>query len=343
MRFIGSKNLLLENINNVIEENIKSADVFCDIFSGTTAVANYFKKDYKIISNDLLYFSYVIQKATIENNIILKFNNIPKISNPIEFFNSLTDSELEKIPINKRFFQNNYSSIGNRMYLTENNALRIDYARNKVEEWYNKGYISRNEYYYLVASIVEGIPFVSNISGTYGAYHKKWDKRAFKKFELKPLIVINNKRKNKCYNIDGIKLLDKISGDILYIDPPYNERQYLPNYHLLETAAKYDSPIIKGVTGQREYTEKEKSNFCNKTKAIVALEEMIRKAKFKHIILSYSNEGIMKIEDIEHIMKKYGIIKTYKLYTIPYRRFKSHDQKNKKELSELLFYIKKDV
>ena len=134
----------------------------------------------------------MIQKATIENNIILKFNNIPKISNPIEFFNSLTDSELEKIPINKRFFQNNYSSIGNRMYLTENNALRIDYARNKVEEWYNKGYISRNEYYYLVASIVEGIPFVSNISGTYGAYHKKWDKRAFKKFELKITFLIKN-------------------------------------------------------------------------------------------------------------------------------------------------------
>ncbi len=343
MRFIGSKTLLLENIKSVIDENAKSAEVFCDIFSGTTTVANYFKKYYRIISNDLLYFSYVIQKATIENSKVPEFAKLHRINNPIEYLNSLKEVELEKLPVKKRFFQKNYSPIGNRMYLTEDNALRIDFTRNKVEDWYTKGYIDDSEYYYLLAAIVEGIPFVSNISGTYGAYHKKWDKRAFKKFELKSLTVIDNKKRNKCYNVDGIKLLKKISGDILYIDPPYNERQYLPNYHLLETAAKYDNPIIKGVTGQREYTDNEKSNFCNKLKAVSSFEEMMKNAKFKYIIFSYSTEGIMEINNIEDIMKKYGIIKTYKLYKIPYRRFKSRTQKNKKELNELIFYIEKDV
>ena len=343
MRFIGGKTLLLDSIKTVVEENIKNAEVFCDIFSGTSVVANYFKKDYKIISNDLLYFSYVIQKATIGNNKIPNFVNMPKVHNPIEYFNNLSNVELEKLPVKKRFFQNNYSPIGHRMYLTDNNALRIDFARNRVEEWHKKGYLNENEYYYLVAAIVEGIPFVSNISGTYGAYHKKWDKRAFKKFELKPLDIIDNKKRNKCYNTDGVKLLKKVSGDILYIDPPYNERQYLPNYHLLETAAKYDSPKIKGITGQREYSENDKSDFCNRVKAISSFEEMIKNARFKHIILSYSTEGIMGINNIENIMKKYGIIKTYKLYKIPYRRFKSRTQKNKKELNELIFYIEKDV
>ena len=343
MRFIGSKTLLLENIRRVVNENVKNAEVFCDIFSGTTVVANYFKKDYKVISNDLLYFSYVIQKAIIENNTIPKFANIPKISNPIDYLNNLTNTYLERMPVKKRFFQNNYSPLGSRMYLTEDNALRIDFARNKVEDWHDKGYLNNNEYFYLIASIVEGIPFVSNISGTYGAYHKKWDKRSFKKFELKTFSIIDNKKKNKCYNTDGIELLKKISGDILYIDPPYNERQYLPNYHLLETAAKYDNPVIKGITGQRDCAEREKSTFCNKNKAIISFEEMMKNAHFKHIILSYSTEGIMKIKDIEHIMKKYGIIKTYKIYKIPYKRFKSRDQENKKELKELLFYIEKDV
>lgn len=343
MRFIGSKILLLDNIRNVINENIKNADVFCDIFSGTSVVANYFKKDYKIISNDLLYFSYVIQKATIENNKIPQFKNLPKAINPIEYFNNLTNDKLEKLPIKDRFFQNHYSPIGNRMYLTEGNALRIDFARNQVEKWYKKRYINDCEYYYLVASIVEGIPFVSNISGTYGAYHKTWDKRSLKKFELKQLEVITNNKNNKCYNTDGVKLLKKIEGDILYIDPPYNERQYLPNYHLLETAAKYDAPVLKGVTGQREYSNSEKSNFCNKTKAILSFDEMINNANFRHIILSYSTEGIMSIKDIENIMKKYGIIKTYRLYKIPYRRYKSREQNNKKELNELLFYIEKNV
>ena len=343
MRFIGSKNLLLKNIEDVINENIKDAKVFCDIFSGTGVVANYFKKEYRIISNDILYFSYVIQKAIIENNKIPKFGNIPRIENPIDYLNSIKDNELEKLSKNKRFFQNNYSPIGNRMYLTENNALRIDFVRNKIEEWYKKAYINNNEYYYLVALVVEGIPFVSNISGTYGAYHKKWDKRAFKKYKLSPLNILNNKKKNKCYNSDGLKLLKRIKGDILYIDPPYNQRQYLPNYHLLETAAKYDNPIIKGVTGQREYKENEKSEFCYKNKASSYFEEMIKNADFRHIILSYSTDGILEIKEIEKIMKKYGIPRTYKLYKIPYRRYKSRKQNNKEELNELLFYIKKNV
>ena len=343
MRFIGSKNLLLKNIENVINENIKNAEVFCDIFSGTGVVANYFKKEYRIISNDILYFSYVIQKAIIENNKIPQFKNIPKIPNPIDYFNSIKENELEKVTKNKRFFQNNYSPKGNRMYLTENNALRIDFVRNKIEEWHKKGYVNDNEYYYLVALVVEGIPFVSNISGTYGAYHKKWDKRAFKKFELMPLEIKNNKKNNKCYNTDGLQLLKRIKGDILYIDPPYNQRQYLPNYHLLETAAKYDYPEIRGITGQRAYNENEKSDFCYKKRASNYFEEMIKIANFRYIVLSYSTEGIMGTKEIENIMKEYGIAKTYKLCKIPYRRYKSREQKDRKELNELLFYIEKNV
>ena len=76
MRFIGSKILLLEEIEKVLFSNIKSDEdlSFCDMFSGTASVARYFKKDFKILSNDLLYFSYILQKATIENNNIPKFN-----------------------------------------------------------------------------------------------------------------------------------------------------------------------------------------------------------------------------------------------------------------------------
>ena len=67
---------------------------------------------------------------------------------------------------------------------------------------------------------------------------KQWDKRAFKRFELYKLAVSDNGRRNICYNEDANELIKKISGDILYIDPPYNDRQYLPNYHVLETIDK---------------------------------------------------------------------------------------------------------
>lgn len=343
MRFIGCKTLLLDDIRKIIEKNAPEAKTFCDIFSGTSTVARYFKKWYEITSNDILYFSYVLQKATITNDTIPEFLELKKnkeIEDPIEYFNNMKTSDMETLSKNKRFFQNTYAPNGGRMYVNDENALRIDYARNTVEEWYNNKIINENEYYYLVACIVEGIPFVSNISGTYGAFHKKWEQRSYKKYELFKLDVTTNNKNNRCFNCDGVELLKIISGDILYIDPPYNRRQYLPNYHVLETAALYDFPEVKGVTAQRVYDNK-KSDFCLKNKVLVAFSELMKNAKYKHIILSYSTDGLMSVDDIETIMKQYGNPNTFKIYEISYRRYKSRETKKTDKLKEMLIYIQK--
>ena len=345
MRYIGSKALLLNNINDVIEKHGIKAETFCDIFSGTGVVARFFKEKYSVISNDVLYFSYCLQKATIENQSVPSFAKLCSrfgFSSPIAYLNNLSSEQQEALPKEKRFFQNNYSPMGGRMYLTDENALRIDFARNSLERWKEDSLLSDDEYFYLLAGIVEGIPFVSNIAGTYGAYSKKWDRRAFKTYQIVELPVMDNKRKNKCYNEDGNHLLRSISGDILYIDPPYNERQYLPNYHLLETAAKYDFPVLKGITGQRSYDSNQKSLYCSKRTVLKAFDDLIANSKFKHIILSYSTDGIMSIPDIEAVMKKYGKPETFEITKIDYRRYKSRTLKNNDQLSELLIYVEKE-
>ena len=249
---------------------------------------------------------------------------------------------MERLPPERRFFQNTYAPIGGRMYINDENALRIDFARNITEDWRKVGFLSDDEYYYLVACIVEGIPFVSNISGTYGAFHKEWERRSYKKYELLRLPICTNGKNNTCFNGNGADVLKEISGDILYIDPPYNERQYLPNYHVLETAAKYDFPEVRGITAQRAY-ENNKSDFCSKTKVVGAFEELIANARFNHIILSYSTDGLMSVEEIERTMKKYGDPNSFKIYWIPYRRYKSRSTETKEEkLKEMLVYIRKD-
>lgn len=111
---------------------------------------------------------------------------------------------------------------------------------------------------------------------------------------------------------------------------------------MLETIARYDFPELKGKTGIHPY-EKEKSSFCSRKTALNALEQMISKAQFKHIILSYSTDGIMKIDDFKEIMQTYGEPDTYEITYIPYRRFKSNDNNNKEELKEILIYIQKEV
>ena len=81
MRFIGNKEKLVERIYQAIPSNKTKGATFCDFFSGTSNVGRFFKeKGFRIMSSDLLYFSYVLQKAYIENNGMPKFKKLlPKI------------------------------------------------------------------------------------------------------------------------------------------------------------------------------------------------------------------------------------------------------------------------
>ena len=208
------------------------------------------------------------------------------------------------------------------MYFTAENARRIDFIRTTIEQWKNDKKISETEYYYLLTSLIEAVPSVSNITGTYGAYLKNWDKRAFKKIELPQFSVENNNRQNKAFNEDVFTLEKHISGDILYIDPPYNSRQYASNYHVLETIARYDNPVLTGVTGMRPY-QNQKSVFCSKTEVNDAFVQLVKNADFSHIIMSYSSQGLMTADFIEKTLKDNGISTTFTLQKIPYRKYKS--------------------
>jgi len=337
MRYIGSKAKLLNNIENCISVNIQTKQkIFCDIFSGTGAVARYFKSQYEIISNDALFFSYIIQKALIENNSSPTFDKLrTSVNDPFYYLENAVPPDI------KKFVEENYSPSGDagRMYFTPDNARRIDFIRTAIEQWKNEKKISEVEYYYLLASLIESVPSVSNITGTYGAYLKNWDKRAYKKIELPQFDIQNNNRNNRAYNEDAFDFEKHISGDILYIDPPYNSRQYAPNYHVLETIARYDNPVLTGVTGMRPYTD-QKSVFCSKHEVNDAFEQLIANADFSHIVMSYSSAGLMKANFIERVLKNKGIASTYSLQKIPYRKYKSkiYDESG---VFEYLFYIQK--
>jgi adenine-specific DNA-methyltransferase len=344
MRFIGSKILLLKNIEYIISQNIKdwkSAKTFCDIFSGTTVVSQHFKKYFKIISNDLLYFSYVMQKCYIENNIQPEFKKLD-LDKKKDIYFYLNSQQQQSKNLKDFFVYKNYSPNKkiNRQYLTNKNAAKIDLIRLMVENWKNNKNINLNEYYVLLSSLIEAVPFVSNIAGTYGAYLKNWDNRSLLDINLKKPNIFNNKKKNISFNEDANNLIKKIEGDILYLDPPYNSRQYLPNYHLLETIAKYDNPILKGKTGMRDYS-KEKSLYCQKSAAEDVLFELVKNANFSYIVLSYSTDGIINETVLEKMFKKFSK-NTYRKYRFEYRRYKKDKEiSKKKDLYELMFVIDK--
>lgn len=341
MRYIGGKSLMLQSINDVINNNTENVRMILDIFSGSGAVAANFKKNnYNVLANDFLYFSYVLNRGTICLNEVPGFEKLG-IDNPIEYLNELTIEDTEFL-LNDCFIYKNYSPNQEceRMYFQNNNAVKIDIVRMTIEKWKKESKITEDEYFYLLAALINAVPYVSNIAGVYGAYLKHWDVRTYKKLNLVPLDIVIGKNICKAYNSDAAELVKTVKADLAYLDPPYNARQYLPNYHILETIAKYDRPQIKGITGMRDYTE-QKSVFCQKTKALEALRKLVEDLDVRYILLSYNNEGILSTEEISDVMKNAGVKNTFQLFEYDYRRYKNKISNNKSGLKEQLYFIRK--
>jgi len=340
MRYIGGKSLLIDNINNVIDSELPNIKSVIDLFAGSGAVSNNFKiKGYRTISNDFLYFSYVMLKGSIGINKQPSFKMLG-IKEPVKYLNNLkiTDTKVNK---DDCFIYNNYSPIGDcqRMYFQPNNALKIDIIRITIQKWFDNGYITENEYYYLLSSLINAVPSVANIAGVFAAYLKYWDKRTYKPLILATPEIISSSENNKCYNVDFTDILSK-ECDLMYADPPYNSREYLPNYHILETIAKYDYPKIYGVTGMRNY-EEQKSLFCKKNTVYNAFETMIRDCKSKYILISYNNESLLSTEKLSEICQKYAMNNSFKLFEYDYRRYKNKIPNNNIGLKEQLYVLRR--
>ncbi len=302
--------------------------VFCDLFAGTGRVGRYFKTKVKsVIANDLEFYSYVLIRHYIGNHKNLDINK------QVDKLNSIKGK--------KGFVYTNYckTGSGSRNYFADENGLKIDACRDQIEQWYNNKDIDTDQYFYLLASLLESADKVANIASVYGAYLKH-----IKKSALKPLVIVpagykTTPNKHTVCQQDANALIQKIEGDILYLDPPYNARQYGSNYHLLNTIAANQSFVPKGVTGLPNYN---RSAYCSKRTVLQNFEELIAKANFKYIFLSYNNEGLMSHLEIENVLKKYGVVE---LRTQNYQRFKADKTENRNhkatETKEYLFCLKK--
>lgn len=353
MRYIGNKENLIPILYEELVARKIAGESFFDFFSGTASVGKFFKKKgYRTLSSDLMYFSYCLQNAYLKNNVEPEFkgvlNVIENISiNLIETNYDLVLNYLNTLEGIDGFLYNNYTPGGTkkldvpRMYLSDENGRKIDHIRTVVETWNEKGLLEANEYYILLATLIESISFFTNVSGVYGAFHKKWDPRALKTFEMRPIEIITSEKEHETNVGDSMELVENIDVDILYLDPPYNERQYAPNYHLIETLAKYDNPKIRGITGMRNYDD-QKSNWCNKNAALEELEEVASKARYKYLLLSYNSEGIMERNLIKEILSKYG---TVEVVEVDYARYKSNNRgksRTKRSVVEHLFILNKN-
>jgi adenine-specific DNA-methyltransferase len=316
MNYIGSKYKLLPFIHSTVAEiagNDLSQKVFCDMFAGTATVGRSFKgKVAKVIANDLEYYSYVLAQNYIGN------------TQPIAHAQELLQ-ELNALPLGEEgfIFRNYCQGAGSqRLYFSDHNGKKIDAIRSQIETWKQQKRIDEQTFFFLVASLLESADKVANTASLYGAFLKKLKPTAQKDFQLQAAYFELSTQHNIVYQQDSNQLITRIESDILYLDPPYNQRQYGANYHLLNTIALYQPFVPQGKTGLPTY---QKSNYCRKNSVADQLDELLRKAHFPYIFLSYNNEGLLPPSQIRSLMTQYG---TYELRTQTYSRFKADSNRH---------------
>lgn len=323
LNYIGCKNSLFHTISYICS-TLDGFDKmsFLDLFAGTGVVGfNMLNKCESVISNDLEHYSYVINRA------LLCCNYSDKLEKIIDECN-----DLDGIP---GLIYDHFSLGGEckRMFFTNDNAMKCDAIRIHIETLKDVNVINEDEFYFLLASLLVSIDKVANTSCVYGAYLKKFKKSALKDMLMIPIHTKTDISVNKNNVLNNSAETLSIDVDVLYMDPPYNQRQYSANYSPLNYIALYDDSIeLTGKTGLiKGYN---KSDFCRKAKAKESFKKIIDNAKCKYILLSYNNEGIIPFDHMKEILCAKGDVTLYK---IKYKKFKAQKSVDVKYVYEYLW------
>ena len=220
-RYLGNKFKLLDFIKEVVEGHCSEIETVADIFSGTGAVASAFKG--KIITtNDLLYSNYLCNLAWFGNEHVR-----------LNFLSSL----IEEYNRNKNFEENYMTKNFSDTYFSKIDCSKIEFIREDIERKFIAGAITERERAILIASLIYAMDKIANTCGHYDAWRRGI---IFEKHLNLPVLNVPAKNKNnRCFNENANELVKHIKADLIYIDPPYNSRQYSDTYHLLENVARW--------------------------------------------------------------------------------------------------------
>lgn len=338
MRYIGNKTKLLGFIRRVLSARGISGSAV-DPFSGTASVGQELKRlGFRVVASDIMTYGYVFARAYVQAT---RLPSAPGLAHEVLAVESASDDgapsfrdvlhHLDGLDPLPDFVHRSFSPDGadgrehGRMYFTADNAARIDHIRNRLEEWRRAGRIEDDLFHLLLATLLEAADRVANTTGVYASFVKSWQPNARRRLRLRvPEIVAGN----GCHAHRG-DALDLVSGldpfDLLYLDPPYNNRQYPGYYHVPEIIAEgwFDGDIaLRGKTGLAP-DEAKRSEWSRAGKCEEAFERLVATTPWRHLVMSYNDEGIIPEATIERVLRENGRKGTYRRYEKAYKRYRS--------------------
>jgi adenine-specific DNA-methyltransferase len=318
MRYIGNKTRLLPFILRTLEKEGIGAGAVHDAFAGTASVSRALKeKGWQVYSSDLLMSSYVFQRAYV-------------VADGADA--SLTEKarELSQITPRESFISEHFAPAGGvtsagRMYFTVENAARIDAAREELERWRKSGAIGEDDYYLLLAGIIEGADRVANTAGVYASYMKRWQPNARRTFSVSIEAPVPGKPAFASL-MDATEAARAIGEiDLIYIDPPYNSRQYVAYYHIPEILARGWSegePAIRGKVGLLA-GEDGRSQWSHGRRVQKLFAGLLAESGARHALVSFNSEGHLEPEKLEALLRKAAPDGRVSHFTQRYRRYRA--------------------
>lgn len=301
-RYIGSKARLIEQIKAHIGP-CQEGHFFVDAFCGTGAVAEAAASmGWDVRINDHLHSAVITAEARLISQQQAVFECLGGYENAI--------AQLNASKPEYGFIWRTYSPASlkfcdiERRYFTEENAARIDAMRKLIKYWKDAEIINETEEKLLIADLFSALNRIANIAGTFGCFLSKWTKQSQGSIAMRARELKSHSVRVESSVGDVFEVINH-RNDLVYLDPPYTKRQYASYYHILETVALGDEPKVEGVAGLRPWKDRA-SDFCYKTRALKTLSRLIKSLKSERILLSYSSEGHICIQDMEAELTKLG-------------------------------------
>jgi len=335
IRYLGSKARVAGGLAHLIASPTTVSSRFIDAFAGTGSVASIAADlGWPVHVNDHLRCARILSVARLLSTADAQFAALGGYRRAVSRLNSVAGRE--------GFIWREYSPASGvhaprpRQYFTESNAARLDGMRLQILRWRANHEISENEETLLIADLLEAASSVANTAGTFGCFLASWSATALRAVELKPRSLRARSIQFSASEADVFSLTDK-HRDTVYLDPPYTKRQYAAYYHVLETLAYGDEPVVSGVTGLRPWHSKN-SPFCHRQRALPAMVRLVQNLKASRVLISYSAEGHIDLEALVGELQKIGTIQTYSLGEIA--RYQPNRTGNTK-VSEFVLELKR--
>jgi len=275
------------------------------------------------------------------------------------FYNTYTEDG------DNSYFCSKRGRIGHRRFFTPENGKRIDLIMSKIREWHHYNLLTDIQYSLLISIVCESVEKISNTQGTYHDFQREeYDARSLNILTLRlppfDLVVSTNNTHiiGKCQ--DSLKYINQVPNhSLIYIDPPYNFRQYTSYYFMLNLLSSYceidnlDSYFrnIQYVRGQNMENDFD-STFCKANLFLSSLKELITNAHCRYVLLSYydgrnhENKGERKqdngIGQIEELFKSDLFVpKSFELKAFNRTNYQSFQGHTASKCKEFLFIAEK--